>query len=208
MRGTVEYQLADEPFRPIAGSLVVPDDALAVTLADSRALLRLPDSSTVDIGARARVRVGAFNALASEKPTTLTVELGAIHFTIRHPAGAHANYVFVTPTAQVAVRGTEGYLVAGPRGTDFYCADCTAGDVTVQVGPTAYTLTTGQQIIVVGSDAATANVTVVKAPCVNPAAIAISAGKLGRNVPPERQVDTTDSLSADPLLAPAPSPRP
>jgi hypothetical protein len=204
VRGTVEYQLADAPFRPIVGSILVPDDALGVTLADSQALLRLPDSSVVDIGARARFRVGAFNALATEKPTTITLELGAIHFVVRHPTGARVNYVFVTPTAQVAVRGTEGYLVAGPHGTDFYCADCSVGDVTVQVGSASYTLTTGQQVIVVGADAATANVTVVKQPCVNPAAIAISGGKLGRTVPPERQVDTTGSITTDPLPAPTP----
>jgi hypothetical protein len=204
VRGTVEYQLANERFRPIVGSLLVPDDTLAVTLADSQALLRLPDSSVVDIGARARFRVGAFNALATDKPTTFTLELGAIHFVVRHPTGARVNYVFVTPTAQVAVRGTEGYLVAGPHGTDFYCADCSEGDVTVTIGSASYPMTSGQQVIVVGADAATANVTVVKQPCSNPAAIAISGGKLGRTIPPDRQVDTTDSITTDPLPTPTP----
>jgi hypothetical protein len=208
VRGTVEYQLSSEPFRAIAGSLLVPADALAVTLADSQALLRLPDSSAVDIGARARFRVGAFNALETGKPTVLALELGAIHFVIRHPTGAHANYVFVTPTSQVAVRGTEGYLVAGPHGTDFYCADCAAGDVTMRVGKRSYALTTGQQVIVVGSDPATAGTTVIKKPCINPAAIAVSDGKLGRTVPPAQWVDTTDSTTADPLVPPASPPPP
>jgi len=207
VRGTVEYQVAAAPLREIIGEVVVPDDALAITLADSRALLRLADSSEVDIGAKVRLRVGAFNAAASGNPTVLTLELGAIHFVVRHPAGGRANYVFVTPTAQIAVRGTEGYLVAGPRGTDFYCADCAEGDVTALVGDRSYSLTTGQQVIVVGSDPASANTTVIKQPCINPAAIAISDGKLGRTVPPAQQVDTTDSLSADPL-APPPQPSP
>jgi len=208
VRGTVEYQLAAEPFREVAGEVVVPDDALAVTLADSRALLRLADSSEVDIGARARLRVGAFNALESGKPTVLALELGAIHFVIRHPTGARANYVFVTPTSQVAVRGTEGYLVAGPNGTHFYCADCAEGDVTMRVGKRSYALTTGQQVIVVGSDPATAGTTVIKKPCINPAAIAVSDGKLGRTVPPAQWVDTTDSTTADPLVPPASPPPP
>jgi|HubBroStandDraft_1064217.scaffolds.fasta_scaffold06485_6 hypothetical protein len=208
VRGTVEYQLAPEPFREVVGEIVVPDDALAVTLADSRALLRLADSSEVDIGAKVRLRVGAFNAAAG-KPTVLTLELGAIHFVVRHPVGGRSNYVFVTPTAQIAVRGTEGYLVTGPHGTDFYCADCAEGDVTVRVGDHSYPMTSGQQVIVVGGDPVSASTTVIKQPCINPAAIAVSDGKLGRTVPPAQWVDTTDSLSADPLAPPPqPSPRP
>jgi hypothetical protein len=210
--GTVEYQFHPrDPYKQLFGSLDLPDDALAVTLADSQGLLRLADSSEVDIGAKARVRIGAFNALGSGKPNVVTLELGAIHFVVRHPAGARANYVFVTPTTQIAVRGTEGYLVTGPKGTDFYCAACAEGDVTMRVGDRTIPLVTGQQVFVNGTDPATAETNVVKEPCTNPAAIAISKGKLGNGVPPAQQVDTTGSIAADPhrpVNLKPPKPRP
>jgi hypothetical protein len=203
VRGTVQFQTDPAAaFRPIVGRLALPDDAVAVTLADSQGLLRLADSSEIDIGAKARFHVGAFNAVGNGKPNVITLELGAIHFVVRHPSGARANYVFVTPTSQIGVRGTEGYIVTGPTGTDFYCATCSAGDVTMKVGTRSIPLVTGQQVIVAGSDAESATTTVFKAPCSNPAAIAVSHGKLGRTTPRAKWVDTTGSLGADPLQAP------
>jgi len=199
VRGTVQYQVRrQDPYRELLGQLNLPDDAVAVTLAESQGLLRLPDSSEIDIGSKARVRVGAFSA-AVGKPNVVTLELGAIHFIVRHPQGARANYLFITPTSQIGVRGTEGYIVTGPKGTDFYCGDCSAGDVTLRVGSRSIPLTTGWQVIIVGGDPATADTTVIKQPCINPAAIAVSGGKLGRGVPASQWVDTTDSLSGDPL---------
>ena len=200
VNGSVQYQgTPRDPFEPIVGSLSLPDDAVAVTLADSQALLTLADSSEVDIGAKARFRIGAFNAAAGGKPVVVTLELGAIHFVVRHPQGARSNYLFVTPTSQIGVRGTEGYLVTGPKGTDFYCASCSEGDVTMRVGDRTIPLVTGQQVIVTGTNAATADTSVIVQPCTNPAAIAVSNGKLGKGVPPAQQVDTTGSLGGDPL---------
>jgi hypothetical protein len=204
--GTVEYQRDPrDPLHVLFGSLELPDDATAVTLADSRAEVRLPDSSQVDIGAKTRIRIGAFDAGALGNPNVVTLELGAVHFNVRHPAGGRANYVFRTPTSQIAVRGTEGYIVTGPTGTDVYCAACEPGDVTVTVGTRRFALATGDQAIVVGTDPAGARVDVVAQPCGNPAAIAISDGKLGRTIPPDQRVDTTGALGADPLI-PVPMP--
>ncbi len=203
VRGTVQYQTdASAAFKPILGRLVLPDDAVAVTLADSQGLLKLADSSEIDVGAKARFHGGAFNALTTGKPNVVTLELGAIHFVVRHPSGARANYVFVTPTSQIGVRGTEGYIVTGPSGTDFYCATCSAGDVTMKVGGRSIRLVTGQQVIVEGADAESAKTSVFKAPCSNPAAIAVSHGRLGRTIPRSKWDDTTGSLGADPLQAP------
>jgi hypothetical protein len=201
VRGTVAYQARpQDAFRELAGALALPDDAVAVTLADSAGLVRLPDSSEIDIGALARIRVGAFG-VAAGKPNVVTLELGAIHFVVRHPRGARANYLFVTPTSQIAVRGTEGYIVTGPKGTDFYCADCSEGDVTLTAGDRRIPLTTGWQAIVTGTGAAGLATEVIKAPCINPAAIAVSGGKLGRTVPPSQYVDTTGSLEGDPFAS-------
>jgi hypothetical protein len=201
--GTVQYQVrGNAAFKPLFGSLDLPDDALAVTLADSQGMVKLADSSEIDIGSRVRIRLAAFNAAATGKPNVVTLELGAVHFVVRHPQGGKANYVFITPTSQIAVRGTEGYIVTGPKGTDFYCAACSEGDVTMRVGNRTIPLVTGQQVFVLGSDQATAETNVVTAPCTNPAAIAISNGKLGKGIAPSEQVDTTGAITADPLRPP------
>jgi|GEM_PF-1845507 hypothetical protein len=199
--GTVQFQAgSDAAFHTIFGRIDLPDDALAVTLPQSRAQLVLADSSSIDIGAKTRVRLGAFNAVDTGNPNVIVLELGALHFTIRHPAGGRANYRFQTPTSQIAVRGTDGYLVTGPTGTDFYCVDCQAGDVTVTVGTHSYVLATGQQAIIVGATPNTAKVDVIAKPCANPAAIELSDGKLGAAIPIDQRIDTTGALLGDPLL--------
>jgi hypothetical protein len=198
--GTVQFQTAgDAAYRVLAGRIDLSDDATAVTLEQSRAQVTLLDSSTIDIGAKTRVRLGAFNAVDTGKPNVVVLELGALHFTIHHPAGGRANYRFQTATTQIAVRGTDGYIVSGPTGTDFYCVDCKPGDVTVTVGAKSYELATGDQAIVVGTTPGTATVDVVAKPCANPAAIALSDGKLGAAIPLDQRIDTTGALGGDPL---------
>jgi hypothetical protein len=198
--GTVQYQAGDDAaYHAVFGRIDLADDATAVTLVQSRAQLILPDSSAIDIGATTRVRLGAFNAVDTANPNVIELQLGTLHFTIRHPPGGRANYVFKTPTAQIGVRGTEGYLVTGPSGTDFYCADCNPGDVTVTVGNHGYALATGDQAIIIGTTPANADVDVVARPCANPAAIELSDGKLGAKIPPDQRFDTTGALAGDPL---------
>lgn len=198
--GTVQYQAgADTTYHALFGRIDLADNALAVTLAQSRAQVILPDSSSIDIGATTRVRLGAFNAADSGNPNVVVLELGALHFTIRHPTGGRANYRFQTPTSQIAVRGTDGYIVTGPSGTDFYCVDCAPGDVTVTVGAHSYALKTGDQAIVIGTTPADADVDVVARPCANPAAIELSDGKLGGAIPVDQRFDTTGAPGGDPL---------
>jgi hypothetical protein len=197
--GTVQYQSGtDAALHAIAGRIDLADEATAVTLAQSRAQVTLPDSSSIDIGATTRVRLGAFNAVDTGNPNVIVLEIGALHFTIRHPAGGRANYRFQTPTSQIAVRGTDGYIVTGPSGTDFYCVDCKSGDVTVTVGANSYALATGEQAIVIGTTQANALVDVVRRPCANPAAIELSDGKLGAAIPLDQRFDTTGATTARP----------
>ena len=93
--GVVQYQAgADPTFHGVFGKIDLSDAALAVTLAQSRAQLILPDSSSIDIGATTRVRLGAFNAVDTGNPNVIVLELGALHFNIKHPAGGRANYRF------------------------------------------------------------------------------------------------------------------
>jgi hypothetical protein len=198
--GTVGFQSGtDDRLIRIFGRLSLANDATAVTLADSRAQVRLADSTEIDVGERTRLRIGAFDTLDRAGPNVVSLELGAIHFTVRHAAGARANYVFQTPTAQIAIRGTDGYIVTGPTGTDFYCVTCEPGDATITVGSQTYPMITGRQAIVTGSDPAGARVDIVDRPCANPAAIAISDGKLGKTIPPDQWIDTTGALGGDPL---------
>lgn len=72
-----------------------------------------------------------------------------------------SNYKFTTATSQIAVRGTEGFLIAGASGTSVICVSCAVGDVTVQTGTQVSTIVTGQTAVVAGSSAATATVNVV-----------------------------------------------
>lgn len=198
--GAVGFQTEGESaLQTLFGRIDLPDDAIAVTLAQSRAQLLLADSSTIDIGAKTRVRIGAFNAANTGNPNVIVLELGTLHFTIRHPAGGRANYRFQTPTSEIAVRGTDGYIVTGPTGTDFYCVDCRAGDVTVTVGADSYALATGQQAIIIGPTPGSAKVDVITKPCGNPAAIELSDGKLGAAIPLDQRFDTTGALGGDPL---------
>ena len=76
-----------------------------------------------------------------------------------------------------------------------------SGDVTVTVGSHSYALATGQQALIIGTAPANANVDVVARPCANPAAIALSDGKLGAAIPLDQRFDTTGALGGDPLVA-------
>src|SRR5471032_1310673 len=62
VKGVVGYQTsASSEFKPIFGRLDLPDDAYAVTRPNGSAVLRLKDSSEIDIGENTKVAVGAFN---------------------------------------------------------------------------------------------------------------------------------------------------
>ena len=108
VKGAVSYERAGAPHAlvPKARQLISDDD-IAVTQTDSLGQLALPDSSTVTLGASSRVGVAFFNQtdIANAK---FVVYQGKTRFKVEHPSGGKANYTFVTPTTQIAVRGTEG----------------------------------------------------------------------------------------------------
>ena len=146
VRGEVAYAVpaASASTRPLAGSVTLSDDARAITGFRAAARLTLPDSSVVEIGDKTDVRLGAFHDAASQH--TIALNRGALRFTIRHPAGAASNYVFKTPTTQLAVRGTLAYLISGPRGDQIYCVDCAPGDVVVSAANETYSVQSGQTL--------------------------------------------------------------
>src|SRR5476651_1130429 len=172
VKGVVGYQAsATSAFKPIFGRLDLPDDAYAVTKANGSAVLRLKDSSEIDFGENTKVQVGAFNPASSGNQNTIVLNGGALHFNIRHPQGGQSNYRFVTATSQIAVRGTEGFLVAGANGTQVVCVSCAAGDVSVQVGQQTVSIVSNQTLTVLGSNPLTATTSVTANPTVNNPAV-------------------------------------
>ncbi|MBV9277211.1 MAG: FecR domain-containing protein, partial [Candidatus Eremiobacteraeota bacterium] len=147
VRGSVSYDTGGG-VKPIEGQLVLPDQAVAITGMRALGRVGLPDSSTIDIGENVRVAIGAFSPAESGRVNVITLSNGALRFHVVHPAGARSNYTFVTPTSQIAVRGTDGYLVTGPHGTEFSCLDCAPGDVTITTQGESVPMVTGQTYIV------------------------------------------------------------
>jgi hypothetical protein len=171
VKGVVGYQTsATSDFKPIFGRLDLPDDAFAVTKPNASAVLRLKDSSEIDIGENTKVQVGQFNA-AGAGQNTIVLNGGALHFNIRHPQGGQSNYKFVTATSQIAVRGTEGFLIAGANGTQVVCVSCAAGDVSVQVGQQTVSIVSNQTLTVLGTNPLSATTSITTNPSVNNPAV-------------------------------------
>lgn len=154
-KGAVTYLDPAGNSHSVSGQVVLSDDSTAITGRSSLALLAMPDSSEISLGENTRVKVGLFNDAKTGPGNKITVDGGALRFAVRHPSGAKSNYQFVTPTSQIAVRGTEGYLVVGDRGTQLVCTKCEPGDVTIQVGGVIAAIVTGQVFTVLGPAGAT-----------------------------------------------------
>ena len=150
VRGTVGYSTDKDAadFKTVFGKLDLPDNDYAVTKAQSAAVLAMPDSSLISLGENTSVRVGAFDSASASPGSTITVDGGALRFEIKRPEGGVANYKFVTPTSQVAVRGTIGLLAFVNGVTTVGCVACAADSVAVTVGSQTLTLVTGQFLTV------------------------------------------------------------
>lgn len=109
LKGSVSYQhgkTAAHTLAPSASALLADKD-VAVTGDESQAAVILADSSRVTMGSDTRVEMAFFNQ-AEDTSAKFIVYQGKTRFKVEHPGGRPANYTFVTPTASVAVRGTEG----------------------------------------------------------------------------------------------------
>ena len=109
VKGKVSYEKSGNSARTLvpAASINLADGDVTVTGDQSTARITLPDSSRVTIASASRVEMSFFNQsdIANAK---FVVYQGKARFNVEHPAGQKANYTFSTPTAQIAVRGTEG----------------------------------------------------------------------------------------------------
>jgi hypothetical protein len=155
--GDVGYtQSAGAPYVAVAGEQAIEDGSFAVVGQRSRALLSLPDSSVVGIGANSRVEVSALRQ-AENASSTISIPQsgGTLRFDVKHAKGAISNYTFVTPTSNVAVRGTIGLISSSATNGDVIsCLACSPGDVTITVGTNAYPLVTGQTLVVTAAGVA------------------------------------------------------
>ena len=108
VKGQVAYEHAGTSHAlPPSVRHALIDEDYAATQAASQAQVTLPDSSLVTLGADTRVQMAFFNQtdVANAK---FIIYQGKTRFEVVHPAGQQSNYVFTTPTSNVAVRGTEG----------------------------------------------------------------------------------------------------
>lgn len=116
VKGSVSYRNGDvSRYLAPRTQVALDDNAWAMTGANSLADIIMPDSSRIVIGSNANVQLISFTpgAVASAK---FLIRVGTVRFKVEHPQGSKANYTFQTPTAQIAVRGTEGDLLADTNG--------------------------------------------------------------------------------------------
>lgn len=169
--GTVTYGAQANPTTQAAlnTGITLSDNDWTQTAADGRANIGLPDSSIVLIGTSTRVQMRSFDN-ASTPTTANFYVVGKVRFTVKHPAGAQANYTFQTATGQIAVRGTVGDINAleGPGGApgglqvNVYALSNPALPVQVTITATGQTfaLAAGQSLIATAvGGAVTASVT-------------------------------------------------
>jgi hypothetical protein len=117
-RGSVSYQAPNKASKYIApqATMALADRDTTFTGDDSLATVSLPDSSQVLVGSNSKVQLAFFNQTDIAN-ASFVIYQGKFRFTVNHPSGARANYTFQTPTAQIAVRGTNGDISVGDDGT-------------------------------------------------------------------------------------------
>jgi hypothetical protein len=114
VKGSVSYESAAGTQRPLAphASISLEDNASAITGDNSLGGIVLPDSSRIVLGSNSKVKLVSFNQAAIASANFVVA--GKVRFKVEHPNGSRANYTFQTPTAQIAVRGTEGDILSDP----------------------------------------------------------------------------------------------
>jgi len=109
MKGNVSYQTGAAAAKPLGPSarIALQDKDTAITGDDSLGQVLLPDTTKITMGADTKVQLEFFNQAATTSASFIVYN-GKMRFDVQHPNGAVASYTFKTPSAQIAVRGTEG----------------------------------------------------------------------------------------------------
>lgn len=151
LKGSVSYQHGRAAARALAPSAtaMLADKDVATTGDQSQAAVILADSSRVTMGSDTRVEMAFFNQ-AEDTSAKFIVYQGKTRFKVEHPGGKPANYTFVTPTASVGVRGTEGDI--GVDGKDLVVNVYGLSDPNLPVVVTTndgkqYIIKAGQQLL-------------------------------------------------------------
>lgn len=152
VKGSVSYTIGDmSRFLAPRSQVALDDNAWAVTGSNSMGAIIMPDSSRVIVGADTKVRLVSFSqtAVANAKFYILS---GTVRFKVEHPQGSRANYTFQTPTAQIAVRGTQGDIVSDANGNlqiNVYSLSNPSLPVQVTLGNgQVFTLAAGQSLTI------------------------------------------------------------
>lgn len=151
VRGTVTYGAPGVAARPLAfsASVVLSDKNIASTGNASLGALSLPDSSRILLGQNTRIQLGFFDQtdVATAK---FIIYNGKTRFSVQHPQGEKANYIFDTPTAQIAVRGTDGDISVdtadGMRLNVYHLGDANLPVTAITIYGEKFTLHGGQKL--------------------------------------------------------------
>ena len=145
VQGDVSYDRSGKATRLVSSaSVTLATQDWAQTGDASQARVTLPDSSRVLIASDTRVQMARFDQ-TDIAHAQFIVDHGRVRFEVQHPQGARADYVFTTPTSNVAVRGTEGDIAFTPDGltVNVYNSNTTDAppvEVTLTTGPHAGTI--------------------------------------------------------------------
>lgn len=150
MRGDVSWEENGATHSlALHASAALADADYAITAQNSQGSIALPDSSQIILGSNTRVQMLSFNQTNIANAQFVVVS-GKLRFRVHHPAGQPANYTFKTPTAQLAVRGTEGDIDVEPNSlqVNVYSLSDPNLPVTVTMNNGAvYTLHAGQSLL-------------------------------------------------------------
>jgi hypothetical protein len=116
LHGSVSYVTGDgvpAHVLPPSVSTVLADDDVARTGAASMAAITLGDSSQIFMASNSVLKLDTFSQTDIAHAHFVIFD-GKVRFAVSHPAGAHADYTFTTPTGQIGVRGTIGDIAVDP----------------------------------------------------------------------------------------------
>ncbi|HUY11166.1 MAG TPA: FecR domain-containing protein [Candidatus Dormibacteraeota bacterium] len=116
LHGNVSYERGSAKAQqlPQRTAVALTNNDFALTGFKSLAGITLPDSSRIEMGSSTRVQLSYFRQSTIAHAKFLVYQ-GKVRFRIEHPKGARADYVFQTPSAQMAVRGTFGDFLVAPN---------------------------------------------------------------------------------------------
>ncbi|HEV8021953.1 MAG TPA: hypothetical protein VGP41_11850 [Candidatus Lustribacter sp.] len=148
VEGTVGYQFHPDgsDFREVSDNANLPDEAFAVTREHSQAVLGLPDSSLISLGANTMASVSPFRPLGTPRLVVLLAD-GALRFDVRSAAGA-GTYAFTTYNFTAEVRSAAGVIGAAKDVTLLGCLRCAVGSVTVRAVNQTFAPVSGQYVAV------------------------------------------------------------